>query len=411
MTAQLAATFEEVMKGGPMDLPAFYREARETTPIFRSEAFNGWVVTRYHDAKRVLTDEECFGPLTYGAGSSIIHGRTILQMEGDEHRRKGAILARTLRNTRLLDGVQRDYTRTLADSLFEKFPTTGPVDLKAAFTTPLPLGVTSWVMDIQEAPNFRANYDAIVAAGASNLRGDPAVVERALAAKTELFNFITPLIEERRANPKEDLLSTLCSVEYEGDRLSDDEIRSFCSFLLAAGVETTDRALSSLVKYLFVFPELWQRLREDRSLIPAAIAEGLRWAPPVHAVSRGARRDTEIGGQLVKEGDRVVTMMASGNRDPEIFDDPDTFNIERFAGHPDKEFSVKATILSFGYGRHLCTGSLLAKMEMIECLEILLDEFESAEFTSGVPNDIGYVLRSPEHLIVTPKRAKKATVV
>jgi pulcherriminic acid synthase len=194
MTAQLAATFEEVMKGGPMDLPAFYREARETTPIFRSDAFNGWVVTRYNDAKRVLTDEECFGPLTYGAGSSIIHGRTILQMEGDEHRRKGAILARTLRNTRLLDGVQRDYTRKLADSLFEKFPTTGPVDLKAAFTTPLPLGVTSWVMDIQEAPNFRANYDAIVAAGASNLRGDPAVVERALAAKTELFNFITPLI-------------------------------------------------------------------------------------------------------------------------------------------------------------------------------------------------------------------------
>jgi len=405
MTAELAAVFEQVMTGKPMDLAAFYKQARETTPIFWSEAFNGWVVTRYHDARRVLTDEESFGPLTYGAGSSIIHGRTILQMEGDEHRRKGAILAKTLRNTRLLDGVQRDYTRKLARSLFDKFPLNGPVDLKSMFTTPLPLGVTSWVMDIQEAPNFRGNYDAIVAAGASNLRGDPSVVERAVRAKTELFDFITPLITERRSEPKDDLLSTLCSVEYEGERLSDDEIRSFCSFLLAAGVETTDRSLSSLVKYLLVWPELWERLREDRSLIPSAIAESLRWAPPVHAVSRGVRRGTELGGQHVTEGERVVTLMASGNRDPEVFANPDVFDIERFKDHPDREFSVKAQILSFGYGRHLCTGSLLAKMEMIESLEILLDEFVTATFSKGVPNDVGFVLRSPEHLIVTPKRA------
>ena len=406
LTIDLAATFEQVMTGQPMDLASFYRQAREATPIFRSEAFNGWVVTRYHDAKRVLTDEQYFGPLTYGAGSSIIHGRSILQMEGDEHRRKGAILARTLRNTRLLDGVQREYTRALADSLFAKFPVDGPVDLKSMFTTPLPLGVTSWVMDIHEAPNFRSNYDAIVAAGASNLRGDPSVVERAIVAKTELFAFITPLIEQRRANPKDDLLSTLCSAEYEGERLSDDEIRSFCSFLLAAGVETTDRSLSSLIKYLFLQPDLWQRLRADRSLIPSAIAEGLRWAPPVHAVSRGVRVDTEIGGQLVREGERIVTLMASGNRDPDVFANPDVFDIERLKDVADREFSVKATILSFGYGRHLCTGSLLAKMEMVECLEILLDEYESAEFTQGVPDDVGFVLRSPEHLIVTPRKAR-----
>lgn len=406
MTIDLAATFEQVMTGQPMDLASFYRQAREATPIFRSEAFNGWVVTRYHDAKRVLTDEQYFGPLTHGAGSSIIHGRSILQMEGDEHRRKGAILARTLRNTRLLDGVQREYTRALANSLFAKFPGDGPVDLKSMFTTPLPLGVTSWVMDIHEAPNFRSNYDAIVAAGASNLRGDPAVVERAIVAKTELFAFITPLIEQRRSNPKDDLLSTLCSAEYEGERLSDDEIRSFCSFLLAAGVETTDRSLSSLIKYLFLQPDLWQRLRADRSLIPSAIAEGLRWAPPVHAVSRGVRADTEIGGQSVREGERIVTLMASGNRDPDVFANPDVFDIERFKDVADREFSVKATILSFGYGRHLCTGSLLAKMEMVECLEILLDEYESAEFTQGVPDDVGFVLRSPEHLIVTPRKAR-----
>jgi cytochrome P450 len=116
--------------------------------------------------------------------------------------------------------------------------------------------------------------------------------------------------------------------------------------------------------------------------------------------------DTEIGGQSVREGERIVTLMASGNRDPDVFANPDVFDIERFKDVADREFSVKATILSFGYGRHLCTGSLLAKMEMVECLEILLDEYESAEFTQGVPDDVGFVLRSPEHLIVTPRKAR-----
>jgi cytochrome P450 len=406
MQSEIEMRFEQVMKGAPMDLAAFYRDAREHAPIFWSEAFNGWVVSRYSDTKRVLFDEECFGPLTIGAGSSIIHGRSILQMEGDEHRRKGAILAKTLRNTRLLETTQRDFTRTLSAQLFAAFPNTGDFDLKEGFTTKLPLGVTSWVMDIAEAPNFRSNYDAIVAGGASNLRGDASVQARAQQARTELFAFITPLIEYRRKNPGDDLLSTLCSAEFEGDTLSDDEIRSFCSFLLAAGVETTDRSLSSLMKHLISHPHIWHQLKQDRSLVLPAIVESLRWAPPVHAVSRGARIDTEIAGQLVKKGERIVTMMASGNRDPEVFENPDEFVVDRFKDTASKEFSSKATILSFGYGLHLCTGSLLAKMEMVEGLEVLLDNVEEFEFSRGVPDDVGYVLRSPAHLMVNMKLSK-----
>lgn len=391
--------FERLLDGGPGDPGPTYRALREAG-VVRSPAFDGWVVSRYHDVKRVLTDEEHFLPLGYGAGSSIIHGRTILHMEGEEHRKKSAVLARQLRNTRLLEGVQRDYVRSLTNRYLDSIPVDEPVDMKQRFTTPLPLDVTAWLMDIAEAPDFHSIYDTIVAAGASNLRGDPEVQRRGEEARATLFDFVTPLIEQRRREPGDDLLSTLCSTEYEGVMLSDDEIRSFCSFLLAAGVETTDRALSSLLNLLWQRPDTWAMLRERRDLVTAVCAEGLRFAPPVHALSRGVVADTEIGGRPLRRGDRVVAVMGSANRDPEVFDDAERFDPFRFQDNPDREFGARATILSFGYGTHMCTGSQLAKMEMIEAIGLLLERFATVSFADGVPDDRGYVLRSPEHLRV-----------
>ena len=397
--AAAVEAFERLLDGGPGDPGPTYRALRETGVVW-SPAFDGWVVSRYHDVKRVLTDEEHFLPLGYGAGSSIIHGRTILHMEGEEHRKKSAVLARQLRNTRLLEGVQRDFVRTLANRYLDGIPVGEPVDMKTRFTTPLPLDVTAWLMDIAEAPDFHSTYDTIVAAGASNLRGDPEVQRRGEIARASLFDFVTPLIAARRERPGEDLLSTLCSTEYEGVMLSDDEIRSFCSFLLAAGVETTDRALSSLLNLLWQRPEVWTMLRDRRDLVTSVCAEGLRLAPPVHALSRGVVADTEIGDQAVCRGERVVAIMASANRDPEVFVGPDEFDPGRFADKPDREFGARAQILSFGYGTHICTGSQLAKMEMIEGVGLLLDRFANVSFADGVPADRGYVLRSPEHLRV-----------
>ena len=291
--ATAVEAFERLLDGGPGDPGPTYRALRDAGVVW-SRAFDGWVVSRYHDVKRVLTDEEHFLPLGFGAGSSIIHGRTILHMEGEEHRKKSAVLARQLRNTRLLEGAQRDFVRDLAIRYLDAIPVGEPVDMKQRFTTPLPLDVTAWLMDIAEAPDFHSTYDTIVAAGASNLRGDPEVQRRGEIARAHLFDFVTPLIAQRRREPGDDLLSTLCSTEYEGVMLSDDEIRSFCSFLLAAGVETTDRALSSLLNLLWQRPDSWAMLRERRDLVTAACAEGLRFAPPVHALEpwrRGGHRD------------------------------------------------------------------------------------------------------------------------
>ena len=403
MGTPTAERFAQVLTGEPGDLADFYQQARNDDPMFWSDQFNGWVASRYDDVKRVLTDEEHFGPLLSGGGSSIIHGRTILQMEGDEHRKKSAILGKHIRSPRLLGGVQKDFVVSLCDELARELPHGEPFDLKARYTTPMPLQVIAWLMDIAGAPDFRDTYDAIVAAGASNLNADPAIQKRGEAARTRLYDYVTPLIEERRADPGDDLLSVLCSTEYEGERLSDDECRAFCSFLLAAGVETTDRALSSLMKHLVSEPDLWQALHDDRALILPACAEALRWAPPVHALSRGTRAATDLAGQGLDEGDRVVVLMGAANRDESMFDDGDRFDLTRFDDDAAAQFTVKGRTLPFGAGRHFCTGSLLARLEMEEGLDRLLEEFDTLDWVDGVPDDRGYVLRSPDHLRIVAR--------
>ena len=381
----------------PYDL---YAEMRASAPLLRSDATGGWVAARHADVKRVLEDEEHFGPLGYGPGSSAIHGRIILHMEGHEHRKKSALIGQRIRNPRVLADEFRPLAHELSAKYLDALAFDTPLDLKAGFTTPLPLQITADMMAIPEAPQFRQWYDTIVAAGASNLSGDPEVLRRGQEARAQLFDFLTPVIEDRRANPGNDMLSDLCSFEYAGEPVPTDEILGFCSFILAAGVETTDRALSSLLRLLLMNRELWETLRNDRDLIVPASGEILRFAPPVHGVSRAVKADTDLEHGSVKAGDRILVLLGSANRDEDVFDDPETFKIDRFVDNAAKQFTPKSDILPFGGGRHHCTGSLLAQMEMEVGMNHLFDRVRWAEWTDGVPDEIGYVLRAPEHLRV-----------
>lgn len=398
-TNTIADRFAEVLGGRvmPYDL---YSEMRESAPLFWSDATGGWVAARHTDVQRVLEDEDRFGPLGHGPGSSAIHGRVILHMEGREHRKKSALIGHRIRSPRRLDADFSPLIERLSLGYLDAIDFTGPVDLKPAYTTPLPLQVTAELMAIPDAPRFREWYDLIVAAGASNLSGDPEVARKGAEARASLMAFLEPVVEDRRANPGDDMLSDLCTFEYEGEPISTEEILGFCSFLLAAGVETTDRALSNFLRYLFSNRDVWDLLRSDRSLIPSACAEILRYAPPVHGVSRGVRADTELEHGTVKEGDRILVLLASGNRDEEVFDRSEEFVVDRFTADAHKQFTPKSDILPFGAGRHHCTGSLLAKMEMEIAMNHLLDRIEWAEWTEGTPEEVGYVLRSPAHLKV-----------
>ena len=405
----MAATFTEEYDGlfaqrGVAVTHDLYRRARHDAPIFWSESASAWVLTRHGDVRRLLEDEETFAVLSGGAGASI-HGRTVLQMRGDEHRRKNAIIARGIRNTRRLAGPVAEHLDAISAELIAGLSTDNTVDLKAEYTTPLPLQLIAWMLDVEAAAEVRSWYDALAAAGVENVVADPSLREAGLAARDELRALVGPLIAARRIEPGDDLISTLCTAEYEGERLSDEEIKTLVGFLLTAGVETTDRALASLFRQLMMEPADYDRLSgADESTMVGACVEILRVEPPVQALPRITLVDTELHGQSLPEGTRLIGVIASANRDEDVFADGDAFVMDRF-DNPDREFTPAGDTLPFGAGSHHCTGSLLAKLEMVTAIRDITNSFSAITAATDLPRPVGVMLRSPPALPVrlTPK--------
>lgn len=378
-----------------------FAKMRDVAPALWSEPLQAWVMTRWADVSAMFTEAETFGPMTNQPGTSSIFGRALLQMSGTEHRRKEAIIAKRIRSPKRLATDLDELIKSLVDEFGARLAYAPDVaDLRRGFTEPVPLGVIAALMDMTEAGGFRHWYHDIVSAGISNVNKDPEIHAKGLAARAELFDFITPTIEARRTKPGDELLSDLCSMEFEGERLSDDEVRSFTAFLLSAGIETTDRATANLVKQLILHPEQWRRLKEDPSMVPSAVTEILRFRPPVQGTIRLALTDVEIDGTVIPEGSKVMSFIASANHDPDVFDDPATFDVGRFVGNERPNYTPIGPVRAFGAGIHTCTGSLLAKLEMERSLEYLLDHADHMEFAAEVPVDTGLMLRSPSALDV-----------
>lgn len=395
MSTEILRDLDRLISGEPVLEPdAIYARLREEAPAFWHPGMGVWLLTRHEDVRRALRDSTAFAPLTGGPGTPIF-GRTILQMTGSEHSRKTAIVARRIRNPRLLSGELRDNVRRVSGDLLDRIGTpSGVIDLKARFSSPLPLKVITDLLDVPEGVHWVRWYDALAAGGVGSITGDASLRERALAARDEVFAYIGPIIKKRRRQPGSDLLSDIATIEQEGVRLSDEEARAFVAFLLTAGVETTDRVLSSLLAFLARRPELWSRLREDPSLVLAACAEALRMFPPVQALTRRAVADVEIAGQRIPAGDRVLIVLASANRDAAVFPEPQEFRLERFSEAPEREFTGASSILSFGAGEHHCTGAQLARIEMEVALAELLARFRRIS-SGGEAPPRGFVLRSP----------------
>ena len=380
--------------------PVFER-MRDEAPAMWVEPLEAWVITRWPDVSGMFEDAETFGPLMNRPGTSSIFGRALLQMSGDEHRRKDAIVAKRIRSPRHLSGGIDGLINRLVGEYGDALPVAPEVaDLRRGYTEPVPLDVIADLMDMADAANFRSWYHDIVAAGTSNISRDPEVHATGLAARDELFAFVSPSIAERRTCPGDELLSDLCSMTYEGERLSDDEVRSFTAFLLSAGIETTDRGMANLVKHLILQPEQWRLLQQDRSLVPSAVTEILRYRPPVQASVRLVQKERTFDGITVPAGSKIMAFLAAANHDPARFEDPTRFDVTRFKGAERPNYTPAGPVRAFGGGPHTCTGSFLAKLEMERSLEFLLDRFDSISFAGDVPPDTGVVLRSPVALDV-----------
>jgi pulcherriminic acid synthase len=377
---------------------AAYTVFREEYPLFWHEGMQTYVVSRYEDVERCFKDPT-FTTNNYSWQLEPVHGRTLMQMDGTEHAKQRSLVTPAFRGHELTEKFVPIIQRN-SQELVDQFAKSGHVELVSAYATRFPINVIIDMLDLprEDHQSFKNWYESIIAF-LSNLSGDPAVTEKGLQTKVEFQEYMTPLIQLRRQNPGDDLLSTLCNAEIDGQHMTDEEIKSFCSLLLTAGGETTDKALTLLFRNLVQHPDQMAAVRKDRSLIGNAFAETLRMSPPVQMLMRQPSSDVELLGGTVESGKTVTALIGSAHRDPRKYKDPDTFNIFREDLDVAKAFSGAANHIAFALGRHFCVGAILAKTEIEIGTNMLLDAMEDIRFSPGFnPIDEGVFVRSPKKL-------------
>ncbi len=398
--------FNAVIDGDPRyDRHNLYERLRHDLPAFWSEKLDAWVFTRYEDVKEVLGSDDRFGRPVGRAGSSV-YGRSFLEMKGREHNKKVGIVAKEIRAPRAIKEHLDGMIEKIVNERVEALTYGEPIDLREVYNMWIPLLAITELVNVHEAGKFEKWYHAIAAGGVASI-ANPAARDAAFVARDEVREFLAPIIAERKLNPGTDLISQLLLAEYEGEPLPDDEVAAAVIFLLTAGVETTERVLTSTLRYLALNPDAWEEAvsrRDDPIALSALSAEALRMFPPVNGLVRSAHGDQEVGGTVVKHDERVVPLLVSGNRDESMFSDPHRFDPNRFADNPTRQFGSAGEVLPFGAGPHHCTGSRLAEVEMVHAFEKLFKNVSRMIPDGELPASTGFILHSPPALPVILER-------
>ncbi|GGN32167.1 pulcherriminic acid synthase [Actinoplanes campanulatus] len=369
---------------------------RETDPLSFHEGMNAYVISRYDDVERAFKDP-VFTSDNYGWQLEPVHGRTILQMDGREHSIHRRLVTPAFKGSELTTKfvpVIRRNSRELLDA----FRDDGEVELVDAFTTRFPINVIVDMLGLPKSDHdlFRRWYTSIIGF-LSNLTQDETVAANGMRTRDELEAYMLPRIAERRAEPRDDLLSLLGTAEIDGERMSDLQVKAFVSLLLVAGGETTDKALASMMLNLVRDPDQMAKVRADRSLIGNALAETLRHSPPVQMIMRQPSEDVELSGGTVPKGATVICLIAAANRDPRRYSDPDRFDVSRPDLDFGKAYTAAANHTGFALGRHFCVGAMLARTEVEIAANDLLDAMEDIEL-AATPVLQGLFTRAPSKL-------------
>lgn len=329
----------------------------------------------------IFTNREAFMP---SLGKAF--GETVTVMDAPEHTRYRKIFQKAF-----LPQVVAKWGETVVDPVVDRlmaeFIHTGHADLVEQFTHHYPFQVIYAQVELEpaQAPVFHK----LAIAQLLSAIGAPQGAE----ATAKLGTFFGELLELRRKKPGTDLISHLATVEADGERLPDNVLISFLRQLMNAGGDTTFRGTSALLTGLLTNTDQLDAVRADRSLIAQAIEEALRWEGPVTSTYRYAVQDTEIDGVAIPKGTFINLVLASANRDPRKFENPDKFDIFRERKHRS---------MAFASGPHLCIGQHLARVEMTRALNALLDKLPNLRLDPDKPEPrlIGHILRSPEHIWV-----------
>lgn len=364
-----------------------YRRLFASTPDAQVGHLDHWTVLGYDACNQVLMDHENFSNWeAFRLSLGVSFGRTITCMDGDEHARFRKVLQKAL-----LPHVVSKWGDSLVapviDRLMSRFIARGEADLVEEYTHHFPFQIVYAMLHIgeEQAPVFHR----LAVAQLLSAAGMPEGAE----ATEKLGVFFQEFLRQRRAHPGDDLMSHLATVEVDGHFLEDDVLVAFLRQLLNAGGDTTYRATSVLLTCLLREPDIYRKVRDDRSLLAPAIEEALRWDGPVTSTFRYCLRDTEVAGVVIPQGALVNVCLGSANRDPTKYEDPDRFDIFR-----------KRTVrhLAFAAGPHICVGQHLARVEMTRAMGAILDRLRNLRLDPDrpEPNIIGHLLRAPDHIHV-----------
>jgi cytochrome P450 len=359
----------------------WYRHMRETNPVSYNDEYGSWSVFRYNDVLKVLTDYNIFSSQYMGEQQPI--AMSIINTDPPRHRQLRSLATQAFTPRRIAQLEPR--ITAIVNELLDKVQPTGKMDVIDDLAYPLPVIVIAEMLGIppEEREQFKYWSDELI--GESNTSGDN--------PQMEMGRYFYQMIEQRRQEPKNDLITALLDAQIDGEHLNMMELLGFCILLLVAGNETTTTLLGNALLAFTDHPEAMEELRARPELLPDAIEEVLRYLSPVKSMYRMAIKDTELGGKQIKEGDFIVAWIGSADRDEEQFPNADQFDIHR---SPNRH-------LAFGHGIHFCLGAPLARLEAKVALGIMLERLPNIQRERSIPlqPSSSHILQGVKHLPIT----------
>jgi cytochrome P450 len=387
---------------GVADPYPFFEYKRKTEPVWRGGLMDHalappemvpdeeWTLFDFHSVFEAFRNDELFSSHGYDQTIALVLGRTILGMHGKEHHDHRSLVAKAFRQS-ALTRWEPTVIDPVCNELVDEIKNDGTADLVKAVTFEFPTRVTAALLGLprDDLDLFRRLSLDLISIAVN--------IEAGLRASVELGDYFLNQVEQRRRKMTSDVIGDLVGAEIDGDKLSDEAIISFLRLLLPAGLETTYRSSGNLLYLLLTHPEQLRAVVRDRSLIPAAIEEGLRYETPLVAVPRTTTRAVEMGGKTIPKDAVVNICTGSANRDETRWPEPNEFNIHR----------ARQPHIAFAQGIHMCLGMHLARVETSAMLNSLFDRVSDLCL---VPEDdtkiVGMPFRSPTNLPVTFRPAQ-----
>lgn len=381
---QDSTLFESTLNPYPV-----YKEMRQNNPVYYDPQRDNWNIFRYKDVKRVLSKYETFSSQFMRDGSHRMEmpfTASMISSDPPRHRKLRDLVTQAFTPKAITNLAPR--ISEIVNNQIDQIIPAKPIDFIEALAYPLPVIVIAEMMGIplKDQERFKEWSDIVVQSANFGGTIDPERFNN--PAILEMSQYFFQLIEERKKEPGEDLISGLLEANIDGEYLDMIELLGFCALLLVAGNETTTNLLGNAMLIFAEHPEVWEQLKTDPNLIPPAIEEVLRYRSPVQSMFRVAKTDVHIAGGTIPEGARVVAWIGSANHDEEMFPRADEFELKR---SPNKH-------LAFGQGIHYCLGAPLARLEARIALKAVLNRYGKVDLAPDtklerIPSNLIYGLK------------------